>query len=143
MTACLLDVSVLVALSWPGHQFHEAVQHWFARNASKGWATCPIVEAGFVRILSNPAFSPRAVSPAEAISALQVTVQHPAHQFWADDISFPDALRFLKGPLTGHKQIMDAYLVGLAIHKRGRLATTDRGIAGIAPAGLIELIGAH
>lgn len=36
---------------------------WFARNSAKGWATCPLVEAGFVRILSNPAFSPRAVTP--------------------------------------------------------------------------------
>lgn len=136
---CLLDVSVLVALSWPGHQFHEAVQRWFARNAPKGWATCPIVQAGFVRIVSNPAFSPHAVSVADAVSALRGTISHPAHQFWADEISFHDALRFLKG-LTGHKQVTDAYLVGLAIHHRGRLATTDRRIAEISSVGTVELI---
>ena len=54
MTAYLLDVNVLVALSWPGHEFHDRVQKWFARNARKGRATCPMVEAGFVRISSNP-----------------------------------------------------------------------------------------
>jgi uncharacterized protein len=90
--------------------------------------------------VSNPAFSPRAVSPAEAVSALQITVKHPAHPFWADDVSFPDALRLLEVPPKGHKQITDAYLLGLAIHKRGRLATKDRGLGQIAPAGSIELI---
>lgn len=140
MTAYLLDVNLVVALSWPGHQFHETVQRWFAHHAPKGWATCPIVEAGFVRIVSNPAFSPRAVSPSEAVSALRGTVNHPAHQFWPDSIAFADAVRFLRGPLTGHRQITDAYLVGLAIHKKGKLATLDRGMLQIAPPGAVELV---
>ena len=138
--ACLLDVNVLLALSWPGHEFHERVQRWFACNAPKGWATCPIVEAGFVRIISNPSFSPNAISPAEAIGALRVMMNHPGHQFWPDEISFPEALRFLKPPLMGPKQVTDAYLVGLAIHRRGRLATTDRGMVQAAPTAAVELI---
>jgi predicted nucleic acid-binding protein len=43
-------------------------------------------------------------------------------------------------PLTGHQQITDAYLIALAIHNRGKLATLDRGIAQLAPAGSVEVI---
>lgn len=140
MNRCLLNVSTLLALSWPGHASHEPVQRWFARNATKGWATCPMVEAGFVRIICNPAFSPRAVSPADAVSALRGTVSHPAHQFWSDDISFVEAVSLMQGPLSGHQQVTDAYLVALAIHHRGRLATLDRRMAQLAPAGAVEVI---
>jgi hypothetical protein len=128
MSAFLLDVNVLVALAWPGHQAHQRAQRWFARHASKGWATCPMTEAGFVRIVYNRAFSPRAVTPGEAMRALQITISHPHHQFWKDDISLAEALSASQARLFGHKQITDAYLLGLAIHKKGILATFDRGI---------------
>jgi hypothetical protein len=55
----------------------SSVQKWFGHNASKGWATCPMVEAGFVRILSNPAFSVHAVSPRKPIEALENQHQAP------------------------------------------------------------------
>src|ERR1035441_7497655 len=93
MTAFLLDVNVLVAMSWPGHRFHETALRWFAHNQRKGWATCPMVQTGFVRIVSNPAFSPRAVSPKQAIDALNISLQSRTHQFWADDISVADVQR--------------------------------------------------
>lgn len=140
MSAYLLDVGTMIALSWPGHQFHEKVQNWFRRNASKGWATCPIVEAGFVRIVSNPAFSPRAVSPVEAVNALQVTLGHSAHQFWPDSISLPGAVGMLRQPVKGHQQITDAYLVALALKNRGKLATLDRGVAALGAPGVVEVI---
>jgi predicted nucleic acid-binding protein len=41
---------------------------------------------------------------------------------------------------TGHQQITDAYLVALAIRHRGKLATLDRGIVQLAPAGSVEVI---
>jgi uncharacterized protein len=124
----LLDVNVLVALSWPEHEFHETVQDWFGRNARNGWATCPLTQAGFVRIVSNPAFSPRAVSPTEALQALALTVRHPAHEFWPDHITVVDALARFEGRLVGHQQVTDAYLLALAIEKKGKLATLDRSI---------------
>jgi hypothetical protein len=87
------------------------------------------VQAGFVRIVSNPAFSPRAVSPAEAIDALRITVGHPGHQFWSDDISLPDALGSLGTRIMGHQQVTDAYLLALAMHHHGKLVTLDKRIA--------------
>lgn len=47
----------------------------------------------------------------------------------------------MRARLTGHQQITDAYLVALAIHNRGKLATLDRRIVQFAPAGAVELIG--
>src|ERR1700749_2057415 len=116
MMTHLLDVNVLLALSWPGHKSHKIAQRWFVRVAAKGWATCPIVEAGFRRILSNPAFSPHAVSPKEALEALAISANHPSHQFWSDNISLADGLIDLQDRITGHQQITDAYLLALAIH---------------------------
>src|ERR1700722_2309401 len=141
MKAHLLDVNVLLALSWPAHQRHSRVQAWFARNASKGWAPCPMVQAGFVRIASNPAFSPRAVSPQDALDALAVNTQHPAHQFWPDDISLVDGLATFKNRVVGHQQIIDAYLLALAIHHGGKLATLDKGIREWGPEASLEVLG--
>ncbi len=126
--AYLLDVNVLIALSWPGHPFHKSAQQWFGRHAAEGWATCPIVQAGFVRIISNPAFSDKAVTPKEALKVLGENLKHPGHHFWPDDISLPDALSNLKEWVVGPKQVTDAYLLSLAMHHRGKLATTDRSL---------------
>jgi len=145
MTAFLLDVNVLLALSWPGHEFHSDAQKWFGSNAAKGWATCPLVETGFVRILSNPAFSSHAVSPKEALNALEASTKHPAHQFWPDDIPVAGGLAKRRDRIVGHQQVTDCYLLALAIHHRGKLATMDRGLLGLmiegSPAGShVELI---
>jgi uncharacterized protein len=145
MSGVLLDVNVLVALMWPDHDFHEVVQAWFGQNARKGWATCPITQAGFVRIVSNPSFSIRAVTPPDALRTLDLTLQHPAHHFWPDDLLLSDALAIVGKRLLGHQQITDAYLLGLAIHKKGRLATLDRSVVelfgrGDSRANAVELI---
>jgi predicted nucleic acid-binding protein len=52
----LLDVNLLIALFDPAHVHHEAAHGWFARNGKDCWATCPLTENAFVRILSNPAY---------------------------------------------------------------------------------------
>jgi len=129
MTAVLLDVNVLIALLWPAHEGHQRAQNWFAHNAAAGWATCPFTQAGFVRIVSNPAFSRDAVTPKEAVNLLAANVRHKSHQFWADEIDIVSAIWPLLGRVSGHQQVTDAYLLGLARHKRGKLATMDRAVA--------------
>ena len=129
----LLDVNVLIAMAWPTHRSHEKAQEWLARHAGEGWATCPLTQIGFVRILSNPAFSPNALSPAHALALLRANLGHPAHRFWADEISFIQALEPLNPRLAGHQQTTNAYLLGLAIHKKGRLATMDRAVLALLP----------
>jgi uncharacterized protein len=124
----LLDTNVLIAMAWPTHRAHEKVQGWLARHAREGWATCPLTQTAFVRILSNPAFSPNALTPADALMLLEANLGHPAHRFWADEISFVEALKPFVPRLTGHQQVTNAYLMGLAIHKKGKLVTMDRAV---------------
>lgn len=131
MTTFLLDVNVLIALMWPAHEAHLKVQHWFARNSRAGWATCPFTQAAFVRILANPAFSPDAVTPLEAVKVLSSTLLHASHRFWKDEISFAEATKPFQKRLVGHRQVTDAYLLGLAIYMKGKLATLDRAILGL------------
>jgi toxin-antitoxin system PIN domain toxin len=128
MTPFLLDVNVLIALMWPAHEGHPQAQAWFSRESRGGWATCPLTQAAFVRIITNPAFSRDAVTPQEALKLLDANLSHPSHRFWTDEIGFVAATQPFVQRLIGHQQVTDAYLLGLAIHKRGKLATMDRGV---------------
>ncbi|MGH9511080.1 MAG: TA system VapC family ribonuclease toxin [Terriglobales bacterium] len=127
----LLDVNVLVALAWPEHEAHDRVQQWFLRKGRMGWATCPFTQAGFVRIVSNPSFSTHAVTPQEASRLLSANLNHPGHRFWRDEIAFTKAVQPFQARLRGHQQITDAYLLGLAAHLRGKLATLDERIGSL------------
>jgi uncharacterized protein len=141
VSAYLLDANVLIALAWPQHSSHDNVGRWFVRHRQSGWATCPITQMALVRILSNPAFSPQALTPAGALQVLGRNVDVPEHRFWSDSIELSGALERMPDALSGHRQITDAYLVALAIKNKGKLATLDRGIQGWASAGSVELIG--
>jgi toxin-antitoxin system PIN domain toxin len=133
MKTALLDVNVLVALLWPAQESHPKVQNWFKRRSAEGWATCPQTQAGFVRIVSNPAFSPSAVSPGAAAQALRKSLAHPNHEYWPADVSYLEAIEPFGSQIVGHKQVSDAYLLGLAIHHKGKLVTMDRGILDLLP----------
>lgn len=128
----LLDLNVLIALAWPSHLHHAAAHQWFAQNQADGWATCPITQAGFVRLSSNPKFVAEAVEPQAALQLLKQITSLPNHQFWADDVALTEPA-FPAKHLMGHRQITDAYLLGLAIHHQGCLATFDQGIEHLLP----------
>jgi uncharacterized protein len=129
-----LDVNVLIALIWPEHQFHQQAYSWFDRNARHGWATCPVTQMGFVRVLSSSPIS-NAPTVGEALGLLKPNLEHPTHEFWHDEIGLLPAINLTGTILQGHRQITDAYLLGLAMHRKGRLATFDRSIAALLPEG--------
>ena len=133
MTTYLLDVNVLVALFWPAHESHDVARRWFVRNTRRAWATCTLTQAGFVRILSNPDSSRDAVSPGQAAQLLEENLRHPRHQFWKDRTGFVETVRPFAGSMLGHRQVTDAYLLGLAFHHGGALATLDRAIEALLP----------
>jgi uncharacterized protein len=124
----LLDINVLVALLWTNHEQHRSASDWFQSKQRSGWATCPLTQAGFVRISSNPRVFPDAPSPIKAIEILKANLNHPNHRFWKDEVSFDQAVEPFAGRFTGHQQTTDAYLFGLAVQKRGVLVTFDVGI---------------
>jgi uncharacterized protein len=124
----LLDVNVLVALFDPDHVHHDLAHDWFEDHRAQGWATCPVTEAGFVRVLANPAYGHSAMQPAELISRLDQFCASGHHEFWPETLSLRDAQIFDRSVLVGHRQLTDVYLLALTKQHRGRLATFDRSI---------------
>lgn len=69
-------------------------------NRANGWATCPITENGFLRVLSNPTYG---------------------HDMRPERI-------FHLALASGHRQLTDVNLLGQATKMKGCLATFDRSI---------------
>lgn len=132
MKTALLDLNILTALLWPAHEHHEAAHRWFSTRGSARWATCPLTQLGFARIVSNPAFSRDALTPAEAVALLAENLEHPAHEFWTESLQVPAAIRGMEPRLHGYRQLTDAYLLALADRRKGVLATFDRGLRTLA-----------
>jgi uncharacterized protein len=132
LTPYLLDVNVLVALVRTRHLHHESVKRWFASTGGKRWATCPLTQSGFVRIVSNPKFTAQSVVVAEAVEMLAELTSVSGHEFWPLDFGFASAANSYANRFFGHQQVTDIYLLALAVRNKGRLATLDRGLESLA-----------
>lgn len=128
----LLDVNLLLILHDPRHPHYDLVSQWFTQRGSKSFATCPITQSGLMRLLTHglPGLAPFEMQ--EARDALQHLIRQPGHVFWPDTPAYIDSTQFLFARMQGHRQTTDAYLLGLAIHNNGKLATLDRGILHLA-----------
>ena len=122
----LPDVNVLLFLGDPASPFHSAAKSFFKRASAEGWATCPITENGFIRILGNPRFPGGPGSTRAARMTIQQWKSIPGHQFWADDLSLCNCTHFPDLPSAKH--LTDCYLLALAVKHGGKLVTFDRGI---------------
>jgi toxin-antitoxin system PIN domain toxin len=127
VTTYLLDVNVLLALADPAHVHHDAAHRWLVATADHAWATCPITENGFVRIASHARYPNRPGDVAAVLAILQRLCANPRHQFWSEDISIRDIIT--DGTVVSSAQITDIFLLGLAVHKGGKLATFDHRVA--------------
>lgn len=92
------------------------------------WATCPITVNGCIRIISNPRYPTSVAMPTEIAGILRSALSRPDHHFWEDSVSLLDESLFQPSRITGHRNITDVYLPGLAVRNHGRLATFDRSI---------------
>jgi len=126
MTTYLLDVNLLLALSDPMHIHHESAHRWFAEKGHQAWATCPLTENGFIRIASHPNYPNRPGDVPAVLAILRQFCEAQGHHFWTEDISILQILE--PDAIITHVQITDVYLLGLALHKRGKLATLDQRI---------------
>lgn len=145
MKPFLLDVNVLVALFDRAHVDHESVHRWFATKGARRWATCPITENGLLRVVTNPAYPNLEVTATQVATHLEgLIANQPNHERWPDDVSLTDRGLFALARIQGHRQLTDAYLLGLCHRHSGRLATLDRRISASCVVGgsasLIELI---
>lgn len=128
----LLDVNILIALADPDHQHHGKAEAFFLANHRQGWATCPITENGFVRIVGNPKAYPKGPGSTDvACEILKQLCAHEGHRFWPDDVSIRSMIA-----LPSHKHLTDHYLLCLALHRLGKLVTLDKRIkAELIPGG--------
>ena len=142
----LLDANLLIALTHASHVHHGEAHAWFEQVGKRHWATCALTQLAFVRLTSNPRVVGDTIRPAQAMQALASMTDQPHHEYWADA---PEPLQLpivASAALVGHRQVTDAYLLGLAVLRRQCLATLDRGLLTFAQAGglsaHVELVSA-
>lgn len=131
----LLDANVLIALGDSNHPHRSAALHFFEKTAAReGWATCPLTENAFLRVVGGSGYPGGPGSPGQVRFLLQRLLAAPGHHFWPDDLSLADSKVFPSLPASRH--LTDLYLLGLAVKHGGRFATFDTGIdASLIPGG--------
>lgn len=124
----LLDVNVLVALFDPDHSHHDVAHDWFEEHRTRGWATCPMTENGFVRVLSQIVSGGNVTPVPELVDRLRKFCNSGHHEFWSDAVSLLDEALFDVTLARSHKQLTDVYLLALAVKRGGCLVTFDQRI---------------
>ena len=126
----LLDVSVLLSLLDRNHYHHAAVMGWWDQNDDP-WASCPITQNGYLRIVTQPRY-PNTISVNEAIGKLTKAVSARGHQFLPDDISLLDETLVVHQDIGGPGQMTDVYLLALSVAHDARFVTLDTRVSHVA-----------
>jgi uncharacterized protein len=139
----LFDVNVLLALVQPDHVHFDRAQQWWEANQEHGWASCPLTQNGFARIISQQTYL-KPLRTAEAVARLAEQIERTDHVFWPDDVSIADPAIFDPSGILGPNQITDVYLLALAVRNNGRFATLDsavslRAVRGAEPRHLVMI----
>ena len=124
----LLDVNVLIALLDADHLHHRRASQWLTEHIGAGWASCAITQNGCVRIMSQPGY-PNPLPTAQVAARLAEATRTRHHLFVPSDASLLDPGLFDTGQLLGHRQVTDAWLLGLAVAHRLRLVGFDGALA--------------
>lgn len=121
----LLDVNVLLALTWDQHIHHEVAHERFAEL--ENWSTCPITEAGLLRLLLTEQVVGRKVNGDEALGQLAAMRRVPGWSFVSDSVSLATPSIDTR-VLMGRRQVTDLHLVNLAAASHTTLATFDAAL---------------
>jgi len=109
---------------------------WFDER-TEPWATCPVSEAGFVRISSNSKAIAGALGVEVARGVLHDLREVGEHRFLVNDVSMTDA----DAPrIVGHRQVTDALLLTVARRAGVPLVTFDAAIVTLAGGDGVELL---
>lgn len=130
----LLDLNVLIALTDSEHIHRRKAERWFLSAGKSNWGVCPLTEAGFIRITTNPSMLASKITTGRATAILQSLRAHPGYHYWpiSDAESWVAVTSCFASRITGHQQVTDAYLLGMAIKEDGVLVTFDRGLKYLA-----------
>ncbi len=121
----LLDVNILFALSWDQHIHHETAHSHFARLDK--WSTCPVTEAGLLRLLLTEKVVGRRVTGSEALAQLAAIREAPGWSFVEDSASLSLPMIDTR-VLMGRRQVTDLQLLNLAASHGMQLATFDAAL---------------
>lgn len=125
----LLDINVLLAFAYDGQIAHNRVALWIKRvevteSQRPLFATCSIVDLGFIRIASGPAKLAENLTFARAdLRRLKNALDLRMLGDELDGNRLPDWV-------TKSKQTTDGHLLELATSHRAAFATLDTGIPG-------------
>ena len=120
-TEALLDVNVLIAALFSNHE-HHAIARCFVANLDRFY-TCPTTQGGFLRFATRQASALPGLSTHKALEALKEFCRIPAHEFFADGLSYTE---LQAARVAGHKQWTDAYLLELGRSRGTHLASLDK-----------------
>ena len=125
----LLDINVWVALFDDAH-IHNTDARKFFRQPKLKIATCALTENGVLRVLNLPGYAKRTPPGFDLVrKKLALACADVDHEFWPCDLSLRDEKVLNWSRVMGHNQITDAYLLALAVHHNGALATFDHRVA--------------
>lgn len=122
----LLDNDVFLAAIYSGHEFHKKARRWLDAHKAAGWGIATETYLAAARLLMNPAVMGSGALPSrEALLAIQTELAgpHPGNIVLARRPPDPGLLR----SATGHRQIMDIWLVQIARDAGCKLVTRDSG----------------
>lgn len=127
------DINTLIAAAWPNHIHHLQARRWLETETQSGWATCPIVQSGFLRISMNAAVVGHAATFATALALLEQYTSDTAHTFWESEASPSVWPEWLQQRFQGYRQVTDATLLATALQNNGILVTMNGGLLTLLP----------
>lgn len=123
----LLDNDVFFAALVRGHPSHALSRRWLDKIKPAGWGIASETYLAAVRLLMNPkVMGSGALTATAALTAVETELSgpHPGRVVVAPK----RPARALLEKATGHRQIMDTWLVQVARDTGYKLATHDTGL---------------
>lgn len=122
----LLDVNLLIALSFERHQFHERATQWAIQEQGSTLLSCSITELGCIRILANTPEYGLSLEQARTILLRLKSSQRTRFEILADSNDISKLPAWVQTP----RQTTDGHLLALANAHNAKLATFDSKIPG-------------
>jgi hypothetical protein len=138
MAIYLIDNDVFFASIYTGHANHRTSRGWMDQAKPQGWAIAMETFLAAMRLLMNPTvMGAKTLTGAMAWKVVQTECAgaYPAEYIFAQKL--PDEQIFQLA--TGHKQVMDFWLVQLARENNLKLATRDQGLLRNWPLDTVEV----
>jgi predicted nucleic acid-binding protein len=122
----LLDNDVFLAAIYRKHADHTLCRAWLDAAKPAGWGIAAETYLAAIRLLMNPAvMGSGAFSARESLAAVETELGGPHRGAVVMARKRPD--RAMLERATGHRQVMDFWLVQIARDRGAKLATRDGG----------------